>query len=73
MLVPVKDVVIVPNKKPWIAQDIATLLIQGKQAFRERNTDEMKNLQKKARGQITKITFRKKVETSYKTNNSRQL
>ena len=75
VLVPVKEVKIHPNNKPWITRDIATLLMQRKQAFREGNTEETKNLRRKVRGQITenKMNFRNKVENSFKTNDSKQL
>ena len=75
VLVPVKEVKIHPNNKPWITRDIATLLMQRKQAFREGYMEETKNLRRKVRRQITenKIKFRNKVENSFKTNNSKQL
>ena len=73
VLVPVKEVKIHPNNKPWITRDIATLLMQRKQAFREGNMEETKNLRRKFRGQITenKMNFRNKVENSFKTNDSK--
>ena len=75
ILVPDKEVKIYPNNKPWITRDIATLLMQRKQAFREGYMEETKNLRRKVRRQITenKIKFRNKVENSFKTNNSKQL
>ena len=47
VLVPVKEVKIHPNNKPWITRDIATLLMQRKQAFREGNMEEDEESAKK--------------------------
>ena len=43
MLVPVKDIKIYSKNKPWITQDIATLLMRRKQAFREGKMEDTKN------------------------------
>ena len=47
VLVPVKEVKIHPNNKPWITRDIATVLMQRKQAFREGNMEEDEESAKK--------------------------
>ena len=53
VMAPAMDVKMYPNKKPWISQDIATLLIQRKQASMEGDMEETKNQQRKVRGQVT--------------------
>ena len=47
VLVPVKEVKIHPNNKPWITRDIATVLMQRKQALREGNMEEDEESAKK--------------------------
>ena len=75
MLIPTKVVKTYPNNKPWVTKGIADVLKRRQEAFRQGSTEDVKQLQKEARKEISenKKKFRHKVEDSFAWNNSRQL
>ena len=75
MLVPQKEVLIYPNRKPWITDHTGILLKQRQAKLREGDTQAVKDLQKAVSREVTRgrQQYREKVEASLGSNNSRQL
>ena len=75
MLVPQKEVLIYPNRKPWITDHTGILLKQRQAKLREGDTQAVKDLQKAVSREVTRgrQQYREKVEASLDSNNSRQL
>ncbi|KAI3359708.1 hypothetical protein L3Q82_013804 [Scortum barcoo] len=61
------------NNKPWITSDIKGLLNQKKKAFKDGDTQELKQIQKELRVQLreAKEQYRKKIEQRMQNNNMR--
>jgi len=75
MLIPVKEVKVYANGKPWVTGDVAGLLKSRQQKFKDGDRDGVKDMQRQLKLKIreNKRKFKKKVEDSFNTNNSRQL
>ena len=75
MLIPTEVVKTYPNNKPWVTKGVADVLKRRQEGFRRGSTEDVKRLQKEARKEIleNKKKFRRKVEDSFASNNSRQL
>lgn len=74
-VVPVRTVRCFANNKPWITSDIKGLLNQKKKAFKEGNTQELKQIQRELRVQLreAKEQYRRKIEQRMQTNNMREV
>jgi hypothetical protein len=74
-LVPVKEVKIFPNNKPWVTGDVADLLKMRQKKFREGDQQEVKNLQAQLKVKIreNKEKYKKKVEESFNTDRPRKM
>ncbi|KAI3352144.1 hypothetical protein L3Q82_020954 [Scortum barcoo] len=72
-VVPVRSVRCFANNKPWITSDIKGLLNQKKKAFKDGDTQELKQIQKELRVQLreAKEQYRKKIEQRMQNNNMR--
>ncbi|KAI3367157.1 hypothetical protein L3Q82_008214 [Scortum barcoo] len=74
-VVPVRSVRCFANNKPWITSDIKGLLNQKKKAFKDGDTQELKQIQKELRVQLreAKEQYRKKIEQRMQNNNMREV
>uniref|UniRef100_A0A3B1JXG3 Reverse transcriptase domain-containing protein n=1 Tax=Astyanax mexicanus TaxID=7994 RepID=A0A3B1JXG3_ASTMX len=64
IVVPVRTVRCFANNKPWITSDVKDLLNKMKRAFKDKNQEELKNIQRELKSCLkeAKETYRKKVE-----------
>ncbi|KAI3352640.1 hypothetical protein L3Q82_019221, partial [Scortum barcoo] len=74
-VVPVRSVRCFANNKPWITSDIKGLLNQKKKAFKDGDTQELKQIQKELRVQLreAKEQYRRKIEQRMQNNNMREV
>ena len=63
-VIPTKTVCCFPNNKPWITSDIKAILNQKKEAFRDGDKVQLKQVQHelKRRLKIAKVEYKKKIE-----------
>ena len=75
VVVPVRTVRCFANNKPWITSDIKGLLNQKKKAFKDGNTQELKQTQKELRVQLrrAKDKYRRTIEQKMQNNNMREV
>lgn len=75
MLVPMREVTVYPNSKPWINKEIAGLLKDRQKLFYQGDRDGVKAKQKEIRQEISesKERYRKKVEDAFGRGSSRRL
>ena len=74
-VVPVKEIKIYPNNKPWITKDIKDLLNKKNEAFGKRDRESLKCIQKKLDKSIcsSKQKYKRKIEDHFKENNMKDV
>ncbi|XP_017560818.1 uncharacterized protein LOC108431875 [Pygocentrus nattereri] len=74
-VVPVRTVRCFPNNKPWITSDVKDLLNKKKRAFKDKNQEELRNVQRELKSCLkeAKETYRKKVEQKLHNNNMKEV
>ena len=70
-VVPTVTVRCFPNNKPWVTRDIKVLLNEKKRAFRDRDREQMRRVQRKLKERIQqgKDSYRMKLERKLQQNN----
>ena len=70
-VVPTVTVRCFPNNKPWVTRDIKVLLNEKKRAFRDRDREQMRRVQRRLKERIQqgKDSYRMKLERKLQQNN----
>ncbi len=73
-IIPVKQIKIFPNNKPWITKEMKSVLNEKKRAFRNGDRIEVKVIQKKIAeySKECKDRYKEKIEKQFSDNNTRQ-
>ena len=69
-----KDIVIYPNSKPWVNKDIKDLLSNKQKAFKDKETDSVKEIDKSIKKSVwaAKMKYKEKLEDCFKSNDSKE-
>lgn len=74
-IIPSKTICRFPNNKPWINRDNTSQLTQKKQAFKARDREEARHIQRELKKKIweAKNAYREKAESQLQQNNSKEV
>ena len=73
-VIPTKVVKVFPNNKPWTSSDLKGLFQKRKNAFKEGNVTEVREIKKEIRSEIkrSKLVYKDKIEAELGSNNLKQ-
>ena len=72
-IIPVKEIKLYPNNKPWITSSLKRTINEKEKAFQSGNRGERKMVQCKLRDEIRKVkhNYKEKVEAKFQSGNMR--